>query len=244
MSRDIPIQNLKNQRAHDQGGFEIIEGASDRFGNLFSFAVHMREQDNKTKHRCEISHTATAGKGLPRERTVWHAFAMKANKWVDSQDEQILAQWMAYTSNEQNPFVALTLAKNELSLKIRHNDVPGAPKKSNLTKVVWSSPNFDINNWHTFAIRANISWDPTKNPFVELYVNGQLAARHDGPIGYNTDAPMVAKFGYYRYVQTRHGGPWPLAQPVRQILYSKSVVISEWEHPYTTDSVLRQLERH
>jgi hypothetical protein len=225
-------------------GFQVVDDPEGRLGRVFRFGVHVSETGYKTKHRCEISHAAAGGRGLPSRVDVWHGFSIKADNWVKSSDEQILAQWNSLVGGSQNPIMALTLAGDELSIRVRYNVRPGAPKESNGIATVWAKEGFDLNTWHDIVLRARISYLAADGPFMEVWIDGVLVGRYDGPFGYNAEGNSVAKFGYYRYVQPkRRGGDWPMNQPLRQLYYGKSLVVQDPRKVYSVQTIRAAIGR-
>lgn len=225
--------------------FQVVDLPDAPLGRAFRLSAHLLDTDAKSKHRCEISHTAgrDGRTPLPTGQVFWHALSFRTWQWPRYDDEQIVAQWLPLTGTPQNPMMALKLVRGRIELQVRTNSTPGAPKDKNEARTVWRQHDFDANQWHDFVFQARISPDAAKMPFLQLWVDGAKVVEHRAPIGYVGNARVVAKFGIYRYVQTRQGGAWPAGMDVRQMDFGRSVVVADTEGRYGVDDLRREIGR-
>jgi hypothetical protein len=126
---------------------------------------------------------------LPRQQPMWIAgryyydFDIEA---LGGQHLTLLQLFHAANGAGLNPPFDVSLFADKWSINIRHSSVAG------MVKTDQSQTNYSLPGkfaemrgaWFDLVVYCNVSWDPSHNGFVKVYVNDALVVNHSGPLGY------------------------------------------------------------
>lgn len=168
--------------------------------------------------RCELSFSATQPGRLEIGREFWFAFGIRLDKWINTPEEQIVAQiHQSDGSIPLNPIFALSVLGDKFSLYYRNNANSVVTKASTTSIDGWSSKGLPTKEWTYFVVKATVSTNPKDSPHLFVWKDGQQIVNYVGAFGYNTPSVTpFAKFGHYQW-----GGPgnaWSASAPTKTVL--------------------------
>ena len=183
--------------------------------------------------RCEATASPTQGGALPVGQPFWFAFGIRLDGWIATADEQIIAQW--HHSDDtivMNPFLAISVASNEMRIVARYNANDPVSKESTTSIRLATSKPLPVDRWSYFVVKALISPDGSLGSFVKVWRNGVQIADYFGPFGYRL-APLMPflKVGHYHWIDASN--PWPDTVPVRSVLMRTPVLVHDGNGRYS-----------
>lgn len=177
--------------------------------------------------RCEMTFSPTQAGRLPVGQDFWFAFGLHLPGWKTSSDEQIIAQWhQANGSVPLNPFFAISVQGDGVRFQARQDGSESVSKATVAQPIDFLAPGLPIKNWAYFVVKARISPDPAKRPFLQVWRNGALLLNYSGPLGYNisSSAPF-AKIGHYHWIDSSN--PWPASIPSRTVMFRAPTFVED-----------------
>lgn len=156
--------------------------------------------DQSGRNRCEAAWRNNVNTRLPRGERIWQA--MRVWHDFDFSDSASTSQHMAVTQwyhgadlGGLNPCMTITLWATRLSWETRYSTVQGMVQADQVN-TTYSFPGVSESmrgTWVDLVLTGVVHWDAAQDPWLELYLDDTLLARHDGPNCYRGPALYESK---------------------------------------------------
>lgn len=200
---------------------------------VFIARANVRDPIHSTSPNCVVGWPPGGTGGLPVGETFWSTFGLHLPGWTTVPEESVIAQWHQAGPSGQ-PLMTLSVKGAQLVLTVRHNSSSSPTAATNTTRVYALPGALPVNDWANIVIKARISNDAGKAPFLTLWRDGQQLVDYQGPLGFHTgtSAPF-AMLGLDTWGHTAGANKWSETAPTKAVLLAKPTFVKDPAGAYT-----------
>lgn len=201
---------------------------------LDAFAFQVRNSDPTTSagKRSELSITPN----IEMNKVYWIVFSAYVEDWgtLGSNDNALFGAQMHTGDNQAGvggPSFGIYTTQNGRKLRVQARySTSSSPSSGNSVSVKYADHPFPFHRWTDFVLK--FKHNTSGNGFLQVWMDGEMIANHQGSLGYNTGMKDYAKFGYYNW-----SGSGMSSTPRKVLLRSPTIVNDPSGSTYNHDQV-------
>ena len=187
--------------------------------------------------RCEILAYPLQTTAVPDNKRFWYSLNFQLSDFSTTKDELIISQLHADDSRRisLNPYFAIVVKGKQLSVEVRSNSDP-VPSKERTKLYNFAPQPLDYSGWNNLTVLGKISSTEEDNAYLIVWLNGNIIATHNGPIGYKNSGLNMnyVKVGLYHWL---NGNPWDYTVENRIMLLRSIVLVSDGFSRYSQKQI-------
>ena len=200
--------------------------------NALSFQVRNSDPTTSSGKRSELSITPN----IEMNKVYWIVFSAYVEDWgtLSSSDNALFGAQMHTGDNDAGvggPSFGLYTTQNGRKFRVQARySTSSTPTASNSVSVKYADYDLPFHRWTDFVLK--FKHNTSGNGFLQVWMNGEMIANHQGSLGYNTGMKDYAKFGYYNW-----SGSGMSSVPRKVLLRSPTIVADPTGSTYAQDQV-------
>ncbi|HZN28583.1 MAG TPA: heparin lyase I family protein, partial [Xanthobacteraceae bacterium] len=166
---------------------------------VFSFQVHPSDPVTSGSKRAEFAFASN----IEMDKVYWVAVSTFIPDWgtLNSGDDALFGTQMHSGDNSRSlsPSFGLYTSPGGRNFKVVARwSTSSDPQQGNSTKATYAERPIPFGRWADFVLK--FKHNTSGNGFLQVWMNGELIATHNGNLGFNTPGfKDYAKFGYYNW---------------------------------------------
>ncbi len=223
-------------------GSTLPNGETMRFGKTadptnpalkaLAFQVSTADPTTSAGKRAELS----IHPNIEMNKVYWITFSAYVYDWgtLGANDLALFGTQIHCGDNQAGvggPSVGIYTAQNGRMLRAqaRYSESSN-PSSSNAVSVKYAEHPIPFQRWTDFVVK--LKHNTNGNGLLQVWMDGEMIANHQGSLGYNTGMTDYAKFGYYNWSGAAMG-----ANPRKVLLRSPTIVADPTGNTYNAEQV-------
>lgn len=232
-------------------GSTLEDGATLKFGrvrnpqgwgpDVLVFRSNKRNRWVSGAPRCEGSFSRQESR-IPKKQVFWQAMTVWIDNWSDTglKDRQLVTQWHHGADGYGlQPVLGLYMRKDEFSISAKYDTHAVPSSGTTVNKLVYRKTGGMTGRWVRIVMQGRISPNMADNPFMKVWVDGNLVASYSGPLGYYVDAKPKMKFGIYKWMSSAN--PWDMNVPTRKVYLRQALLLRDPDGRYGPSQLFSSL---
>ena len=175
-------------------------------------------------------------KNIEMDKWYWIAVSAFVHDWgtLSTSDDALFALQLHAGGGDGNlggPAFGIYTTQNGRTFRVQAKySTSATPSDGNSTSLKFAEYPMPFGRWADFVVK--FKENTSGNGFLQVWMDGQLIASHQGSLGYNTGVNDYAKFGYYNW-----SGSAMSSTPRKVLLRSPTVVADPTGSTYSQDQL-------
>ena len=199
--------------------------------NALAFQVRNSDPMTSSGKRAELS----VSPNIQMNQTYWIVFSAFIEDWgtLSDSDKALFGTQMHSGNNSLglSPSFGLYTSNSGRNFKVSARwSTSSSPSQGNSTSVHYAEQPIPFGQWTDFVFKFR--HNTNGNGFLQVWMDGEMIANHQGSLGYNTGMPDYAKFGYYNWSDAAMG-----SNPRKVLLRAPTIVADPTGSTYSAEQV-------